>query len=115
MTREFICIGCPMGCQLTATKEGEAITVTGAQCRRGVLYGQQELTDPRRTVTTIMRVAGKERPVSVRTSAPIPMRLIRDCLLAVAHAVAPPNTKLGDVLIANFADTGIDIIATRDA
>ena len=27
--RELICIGCPMGCPMTVTMNGEEITVTG--------------------------------------------------------------------------------------
>ena len=34
--RQLTCIGCPMGCQLTATLEGGVVTaVTGNTCKRG--------------------------------------------------------------------------------
>ena len=36
MTKELICINCPMGCMLTAEVEnGEVISVTGNTCPRG--------------------------------------------------------------------------------
>ena len=35
--RELTCIGCPMGCQLTAVMDGSRVTeVTGNTCPRGV-------------------------------------------------------------------------------
>ena len=33
--RELICIGCPLGCPLTVTMEGEQITVAGNLCKEG--------------------------------------------------------------------------------
>ena len=42
--RQLICIGCPMGCQLTATMENGAVTaVAGNTCKRGDSYARKEL------------------------------------------------------------------------
>ena len=39
--RQLICIGCPMGCQLTATMENGAVTaVAGNTCKRGDSYAR---------------------------------------------------------------------------
>lgn len=116
MTREMICISCPMGCRLTVEYEGDTVqSVTGNTCKRGEVYAQNEIKDPRRVVTSIMRVKGKRSPVSVRTSGAIPKGSIYDCLLSIKDALAPSDVKSGDVLIPHVAGTEFDVVATRDA
>ena len=57
--RELTCIGCPMGCQLTAVMDGSRVTeVTGNTCPRGDAYARKECTHPARTVTGTVRVTG---------------------------------------------------------
>ena len=52
MSREMICINCPMGCRLTVDDADKAnITVTGNTCPRGVTYAVNEVTAPKRMVT----------------------------------------------------------------
>ena len=54
--RELTCIGCPMGCQLTAVLEdGQVTRVTGNTCPRGDAYARKECTHPARTVTGTVR------------------------------------------------------------
>ena len=59
--RELICIGCPMGCNLTVTSDKDipesselvpsefrdSLTVTGNTCPKGDDYARKEVTDPR--------------------------------------------------------------------
>ena len=72
--RELTCIGCPMGCQLTAVMDGSRVTeVTGNTCPRGDAYARKECTHPARTVTGTVRVSGGLLPVvSVRTAGEVP-------------------------------------------
>ena len=40
MRKELTCIGCPMGCQLTAVVEGnEVVSVEGNTCAKGASSG----------------------------------------------------------------------------
>ena len=100
--RELTCIGCPMGCQLTAVMDGSRVTeVTGNTCPRGDAYARKECTHPARTVTGTVRVTGGLLPVvSVRTRA-----------LCRVHLTAPVHA--GDVVIPNVLGTGVDVVATR--
>ena len=69
MTRELICIGCPMGCRLTAEIEDGAVThVTGNTCRRGEEYAKKECVAPMRTVTGTVALRG----LTAMTSTPVP-------------------------------------------
>ena len=84
MKRELTCIGCPMGCRLTAEFNGTEVTeVTGNGCAVGARYAREELTNPKRMVTALVRVVGMELPLSVKTEAPIEKRLVFDCLAAL--------------------------------
>ena len=69
--RELICIGCPLGCNVTVDMEGSQIReITGNTCPRGADYARKELTDPRRIVTSLVRVKGGElavAPVQIQT------------------------------------------------
>ena len=68
--RQLTCIGCPMGCQLTATIENGVVTaVTGNTCKRGDSYARKECVAPVRTVTGTVAIQGAALPVlPVRTN-----------------------------------------------
>ena len=70
--RELTCIGCPLGCQLTVTINGDDITVEGNTCKRGAVYAKKEVTAPTRIVTSSVQILGGEIPrVSVKTAGDI--------------------------------------------
>ena len=54
--RNLTCIGCPLGCALKVTIDGENVTVTGNTCKRGADYGAKEVTHPTRIVTSTVCV-----------------------------------------------------------
>ena len=67
MTRDLICIGCPLGCMMKVSVDGDNVTVTGNTCIRGEQYGKKEVLSPRRIVTSTVEVDdGKIPRVSVR-------------------------------------------------
>ncbi len=115
-TTELICVTCPMGCTLDVTHEGETIVeVKGATCKRGVDYAQEELTDPRRMVTTTVRVAGGLHPLlAVYTSAPIPKARIFDLLEALREVEVQAPLRVGDVVLEDVVDTEVDVVSSRD-
>ena len=115
--RELICIGCPMGCPLTVELEGgEILSITGHTCRRGEVYARKEVTNPTRIVTSTGDVeGGKVARVSVKTKEDIPKEKIFQCVKALKGVTVKAPVHIGDVIVANVADTGVDIVATRDA
>lgn len=114
-TREMVCINCPLGCMLTVTKENDgSVTVTGNTCPRGEVYGRTEMTDPKRVVTSTVRIKGvKNAVISVKTAEPIPKGKIRECIEALKEVEVSAPVVIGDVIIENVADTGVNIIATK--
>ena len=115
MRRELICIGCPMGCQLTAEVENGAVaSVTGNTCPRGDAYARKEVTAPTRIVTSTVRVTGGTLAmVSCKTRSDIPKGKIFDVVRALKDVEVPAPITIGQVLAENVAGTGVDVIATK--
>lgn len=111
---ELICINCPMGCMLTVEfEDGVVGTVKGNTCKRGEKYAQKELTNPTRIVTSTVKVEnGKVPVVSVKTKNDIPKGKIFECVEALKNVVVNAPVNIGDVVLANAANTGVDIVAT---
>lgn len=111
----LICIGCPLGCPLTAELEdGEVRSVTGNTCKNGEKYARRELTNPTRIVTTTVRVSGGELAmVSVKTASDIPKGKIFDCIRALKDMEVPAPISIGQVILPDAAGTGVGVVATR--
>ena len=111
---ELICIVCPKGCHLKVDEEN-GYTVTGNGCPRGAAYGQKELTNPTRVITSTVRVEGGTLPVvSCKTRTDIPKGKIFDVARALKTVTVPAPVTIGQVLVDNVADTGVEIIATKN-
>ena len=115
MERELICIRCPLGCQLKVTGEIGLLRVSGNTCPRGAEYGVAEVSNPTRVVTSSVPVEGGElHRVPVKTKGDIPKNKIFACMDEILQCKATAPVAIGDVLIADCAGTGVDIVATRD-
>ena len=73
--RQLTCIGCPMGCQLTATIENGVVTaVTGNTCKRGDSYARKECVAPARTVTgTVRKLDSFVKTLTLTDGTVVPM------------------------------------------
>ena len=114
MNKEFVCICCPMGCHLSVelSDANEVLSVSGNTCNRGKEYAVSEVTAPTRMVTSTVRTL-QNVSVPVKTKDPIPKGKIFECMDAIKKAKVELPVKTGDVLIADVAGTGVDVIATR--
>ncbi len=110
MVRTLICLVCPRGCRLTIDKEGK---ITGNQCARGIPYAKQELSNPKRTVSYALKIAGSNVRVPVKTDKPIAKSLIEPLSEYLKDFEAKLPIKFHDVLIKNVLDTDVNIIATK--
>jgi len=90
------------------------MTVDGNQCKAGIAYAKEEMTNPTRNIATSVRVAGGAMPMlSVKTARPIPKKAIRGVVDAIHQVTITAPVEIGDVILANAAGTGVDILATR--
>ena len=115
--RELICIGCPMGCPVTVEMNGtEIVSVSGNTCPRGDAYARKEVTNPTRIVTSTVKVeGGSVGMVSVKTKEDIPKDKIFDCVRALKDITVKAPVRIGDVILADVAGTGVDVVATKNA
>lgn len=109
----IVCIVCPKGCRLTVDEQ--TLEVVGNNCPRGAAYGKAELTSPTRVITSTVKVEkGDICRCPVRTKGAIPKGKMFDVMSALRKVTLVSPVKIGDVVIPNVCDTGIDVIATRN-
>ena len=113
MTRNMICIGCPMGCELTVeVEDGKAVSVTGNTCGIGKKYAETEVSAPVRTITTTV-LSEEGIPVPVKTKEPVPKDRITETVKCIKEASVKLPVDIGDVIIEDTAGTGVQTVATK--
>ena len=96
-------------------ENGKVTDVKGNTCPRGDKYAREEVTNPTRVVTSIVKVEGGNlAAVSVKTKDVIPKGKIFDILDEIKPVVVKAPVKIGDVIVPNVAGTGVDVIATKN-
>lgn len=106
------CIVCPVGCHLSVD---DNLNVTGNRCPRGKKYGVMEMTNPTRMLTTTVKTVFEDMPrLSVKTTDAIPKGLIFEAISILSRIIITNNVKIGDVILSNILDTGVDIVSTKN-
>lgn len=114
--KELVCIGCPRGCQLQIepNRPGGWV-VTGNHCKRGEVFAISEMTEPKRTICSVVKTVFPEAPVlPVRVSADIPKERIFDVMTQLRAVTVTERIGRGDVVIPDVLGLGVDIIATSN-
>ena len=115
MKRNMICIICPKGCSLEAEVGDAEIKISGNACPRGEKYALDEINNPTRTVTAVMRVADRENTmVSVKTAAPVPKSKIFEIMGMIRSTTVTAPVKIGDVVLDNVYGTQVIITKNID-
>ena len=115
MEKNIICTVCPRGCHMRVTlKDGVVAKVEDYGCKRGMVYGAAEATNPVRILTTTVKIADTPyNLLPVRSNAPVPKELQMECMKAIKAVAVTAPIKAGDVVLANICGTGVDIVATK--
>ena len=111
---KLVCINCPRGCELEAEVSQGEVKVSGQACPRGEAYARDELTNPTRMVTGLVKVAGTRRPLPVKTRTAVPKGRISDVTNLLANTTVLPPKRIGDVIVEDVCGTGVDIVATAN-
>ncbi|MFT9495073.1 DUF1667 domain-containing protein [Anaerosolibacter sp.] len=116
MLKEYTCIICPNGCDLTVkVEDGKILSLEGAVCKRGREYVNQELTSPHRNIaSSILLEEGVIPLVSVRLSKPIPKERIFDVMSAIKKTRLKAPVSIGQVAIENVLELNSDVIVTKN-
>lgn len=108
------CLLCPEGCELEVRREGGGASVEGQRCDRGLGFAEEEVLRPLRNIAASVPVRGtRETMVSVRLSRRIPREMIFPVLAEISRLRPEAPVRRGQVLIADVAGTGADVLATR--
>ena len=113
---KYTCIVCPRSCkgELIIKDNGEFET-QGFICKRGVEYAYNEYTNPKRMLTTTVKIKnGTFSNLPVVSSEEIEKVRLFECLdyLYSIHVNAP--IKEGDIVVENILGTGVNILAARE-
>ena len=115
MKTELICICCPLGCRITVSGIDNNFDVSGNACPRGKQYALEEITLPKRMVTSSVLVHhGDCQMVSVKTSEPIDKKLIFSVLETLKGITLDAPIKIGDIVKENVLGTSVNFVATRN-
>ena len=113
------CTLCPNGCQVKAVLDGNTAVVTGNKCPRGADFARQEISAPRRMLTTTVK-AQDGKLIPVRTMRPIAKEILFDAMRELEKSAAkrgyPAQTRCGEVLtyVTDADGTKVPVIATRE-
>ena len=106
--RELVCIICPNSCTLNIDDENN---VSGNLCGRGREFALQEVSDPKRIVTTVCRTVFEDHPfVPVKSDGEIPKKLVKDAVREAGRHVIDSRLAIGETVIENILDTGVNIV-----
>lgn len=123
--RNLICIRCPRGCDIQTSLDGHgAITsVTGNFCKLGDDYSRSEMSDPRRTVTSTVRVKNSATAaiatsaiaalLPVWTNKPVPKDRIFELMELIGKVEIEAPVASGQVILKNIFGMDIDVIASK--
>ncbi len=111
----LICVSCPMGCHLDiAIPEAGEWIIKGNQCKRGIAYAKAELTNPTRVLTSTVRINnGFLNRIPVKTREAISKPLLFEAMNVINGITLEAPVKLGDIVIPNLLETGVDVVASR--
>jgi CxxC motif-containing protein len=113
--QELICITCPKGCVTKVWQEKGDIKIEGKICKKGTGYLKQEYIEPKRILTSTVVVERSEvKRLPVRTREAIPKKKLFMAMGQLSEIRVKPPVKIGDVIISNLSNTGIDLIASDD-
>jgi len=135
---EITCIVCPMGCRIGVESKNGELELNGAGCRRGEQYVHDEVTCPKRVLTSVVTVEGSRQLLPVKTAAPIPKELIftameeikkiqaqgkikigipKELIFTAMEEIkkiqAQGKIKIGQVIKENLAGTGVPLVAAK--
>ncbi len=112
MVKTFTCIICPRGCAITVS--ADKIRVDGYKCARGLAYVNEEISDPKRTVTGVVATDSASIPyVPFRTEKPISKKLVYELLKELYEMKICVPVKCGNPILTNYRGTGVDVRITR--
>lgn len=113
--KEYTCVACPKGCKVEVEFEGDEIReITGYNCLKGKEYVEDEFYDPRRILTTTVKIKNARFPrIPVRTETGVPKDTLNCCLDELNEVELEAPVEIGDTVVEDVCSTGISVVASR--
>ena len=112
--RNITCTVCPMGCSLVVSKVDGEYKVEGNTCKRGAKYGVEEVTNPRRVITTTVKLnGGCLNLLPVKTNDSVPKELMFDIMKLLDRVEVNAPVSVGDVIVKDVLGTGVDVVSAK--
>lgn len=113
--QELICVVCPKGCITKVWKEKDTVKIEGKVCKQGKEYLKQEYTEPKRILTSTVVIENSPRKrLPVRTAEAVPKKRMFAIMDQLARVRIQPPIQVGQVVLADVLNTGVDIVASDD-
>ncbi|MEG2788677.1 MAG: DUF1667 domain-containing protein [Romboutsia sp.] len=114
MRTNVTCVVCPMGCRMTIDNIDGEYKVSGNTCKRGEKYGIEEITAPRRVITSTVKLEGSYlNLLPVKTDGSIPKDMMFDVMKVLDNVIIVAPINVGDIIINNILGTGINIVSSK--
>ncbi|MBS3736429.1 MAG: DUF1667 domain-containing protein [Candidatus Bipolaricaulota bacterium] len=112
---EYTCVACPKGCTVEVEFEDEEIKeISGYNCAKGEEYVKSEFHDPRRILTTTVKIKNAKYPrIPVRTETGVPKDELDCCLEELKEVELEAPAEVGDVVIEDVCGTDISVVTSR--
>ncbi len=105
--KTITCIMCPNGCEIT-------YDLNGGMCGKGPEYVKNEILNPKRTLTSSIRVTGGAIPLaSVKTTGSIPKEKLLEAMKLISEISVEATVELGQIIRKDFMEEGINLVATK--
>ncbi|MGB9749461.1 MAG: DUF1667 domain-containing protein [Caldisericia bacterium] len=106
--KEITCIICPVGCKILV----DGNKILNYKCKRGLNYVKDELKNPKRNITTIVKAINlSKRRVAVRLDKEIPKEILFDVLKEIKKVKIDKKVKRGEVIKENILNLGVNLIS----
>lgn len=107
----MLCTVCPKGCVMQV--ETMPFSVSGNECERGESFARQELTNPKRVLTAVVKTDSSQVPLlSVRTDRAIDKSKLFSTMKAVKKIAVSGPIRPGQIVARDIAGTGANLVAT---
>ncbi len=111
----YTCIVCPLSCKGTLTLDQDGYATEGYLCKKGTEYAINEYTNPKRMLTTTVKINHGMYPnLPVVSNKEIEKSMMFTCLELLHHLQVEAPVKAGDIIAKDICGTGVDIIAGRN-
>lgn len=99
--------------KISLSEDGKIEKIEGNSCKRGIIYAEDECTHPKRTVTSTVRCESGG-VLAVKTQNTVPRELVLEVMKKINSVIAPRGVQIGDVIIEDVCDTGVNVVATSE-